>query len=194
MIKWAFIGGFMAVALGIVIGILILRGKVRNFSQRVFGTPRISDVLSEVDQMVDDHPRSLSAMDNLLLPKILRDFPDFDIHLAKSYLRNFIKKKLRTKQDLTIHRVAISQYLISESQRIIIFQAAVSFQENGKKLQNRYDVHYAHILSSSEASVAANCPNCGGALGYGVTDCPYCGSRVANVLGNTWKFIEMNES
>ena len=43
-------------------------------------------------------------------------------------------------------------------------------------------------------TVAANCPNCGGAMGYGQAQCSYCGSRVAHVLKNTWTITKIEES
>ena len=61
-------------------------------------------------------------------------------------------------------------------------------------MQKRYDLHYSYILHSHEPSVAANCPNCGGALQLGATHCPYCNCRIVNVLGNTWAFTQLTES
>lgn len=191
---WAFLGGFLAVAAGVTIVAVILRNKIRSFSRRVFGKADILEALSEIDSVADDAPRSLNGCDALLMPQILRDFPDFDCSLAKTYVRDYLKEKLRSRSDLTIHNVVISKYLTSSVQKTIVFQAAVAYQQDGKKKQTRYDLHYSHMLSSQSDSVAANCPNCGGAMGYGITACPYCGSRVANVLGNTWKFTEMRET
>lgn len=194
MASLAFLGGFLAVIVGIAVIAAILRNKIRGFSNRVFGKSDILEALSEIDSIADDTPLSLNGCDTLLMPQILRDFPDFDVSLAKTYVRDYLKEKLRDQEDLTIYNVVIARYLTSTVQKTIVFQAAVSYRAGGEKKQVRYDLHYSHKLTSIGASVAANCPNCGGAMGYGVTVCPYCGSRVANVLGNTWQFTEMRES
>lgn len=150
--------------------------------------------VSEMDLEVEESPRALNGCDSLLLPRILADFPDFDVSLAKTYARNYIRENLQDRQGIIIHRIVISQYLTSSTQRTIVFQAAVAFTENGRKKQKRYDLHYCHLLSADGDTVAANCPNCGGALGYGISVCPYCQSRIVNVLGNTWQFIDIIET
>ena len=173
---------------------VVLRRKIRSFSRRVFGKPDLLEALAELDAEGRNTPRSLNGCDSLLLPKILQDFPDFDATLAKTYVQKYLKDALGTKPGFTVHKTAIAKYLPSGAQRTIVYQAAVSWTEAGKREQKRFDVHYTHLLSSSEDSVAANCPNCGAALGYGVTVCPYCDSRVANVMGNCWTITQCTES
>lgn len=198
METWAFLGGFLAVALGITAIILVARRKIRNFSRNIFGSGfsanDIVRVFSELETDVQETPRSLSGCDSLLMPQILADFPDFDITLAKTYVRDYLKENLGSHEEFTIYNVAIAKYLSSGVQRTIVFQAAVSWKEEGTRTQKRYDLHYTHLLSSTAMSVAANCPNCGGILGYGETECSFCNSRVANVLGNSWEFTELRES
>lgn len=191
---WVFLGSFLAVSIAVTAVIFYIRKRVRSFSRRVFGTTDIVGVLKDVDTAHLETPRSLNGCDTLLIPQILKDFPDFDVHLAKTYARDELRKRFKQKQDFKVHNVVIAQYLRSSTQRTIVFQAATFHRENGKPVQKRYDLHYTHLLSAVADSVAANCPNCGGALGYGMINCPYCGSRVANVLGNTWKFTEIQES
>lgn len=66
---------------------LILRSKLRRFSRRVFGKADLLKALAEVDSVGQDTPRSLNGCDTLLLPQILRDFPDFDAGLVKACAR-----------------------------------------------------------------------------------------------------------
>lgn len=191
---WIALGVFAAVLLGIGGVYWVVRQKIRRFSRDIFGTSNILQGLKEADTLHLEHPRSLNGCDTLLLPKILADFPDFDHNLAFTYAKEYLRQKLAGKQELIIHRIVISKYLRSLSQKTIVMQAAVSFKEDGQRQQKRYDLDYTYILDEGSEHIAANCPNCGGALGFGVTDCPYCGSRVANVLGNTWKFTAMQET
>lgn len=194
MVVLAFLGGFAAVGLGIAVVYLLLRRKVRKLSRDVFGNPDILEALSEIDSAADDSPCSLNGCDSLLMPKILQDFPDFDKTLALTYVRNHLNNQYGSHPDFAIHRIVIARYLPAAVQKTIVFQAAVSWKDGGQTHQKRFDIHYTYLLAGSDDTVAANCPNCGGALGYGVTVCPYCGSRIANVLGNTWQITESLET
>lgn len=192
---WIFLGSFLAVGIAITAVVLYIRNKLRGFSRRFFGTTDLLDALEDIDTSHLETPRSLNACDTLLLPQILKDFPDFDADLAKTYARDVLREHFGHQQGFKIHKVVIAKYLRSAAQRTIVFQAATCHCENKQTVQKRYDLHYTHLLSSvSDAAVAANCPNCGGAIGYGISVCPYCGSRVANVLGNSWKFTEVRET
>lgn len=191
---WIGLGVFSAVLLGIGGVYFSLRRKVRRFSREVFGTSDIIEGLKAADTEHLEHPRSLNGCDSLLLPKILADFPDFDHNLALTYARDYLRGKLSDKQEPVIHRIVFAKYLRALSQKTIVMQAAVSFLEDGQRQQKRYDLDYTYILDENAQQIAANCPNCGGALGFGATDCPYCGCRVANVLKNTWKFTAMQET
>lgn len=194
MTTWAFLGAFTATALALLILWLVVRKKLRDLCYRLFGTTHFMTALSHADVQNQDHPRSLSGCDQLLIPQILEDFPDFDVTMAKNYARDYLKKKLADKNQLTIYNLVLSRYLRSAAQKTIVFQAAVSYYSGGEKLQKRFDLHYTYLLSGEASTVAANCPNCGGTLGYGDTVCPYCNSRVVNVMGNTWEFTFLKES
>lgn len=194
MVLLAFLGGFVAVGLGIAAVCFSLRRKVRKFSRDIFGNPDILEALSEIDSAADDSPRSLNGCDSLLMPKILQDFPDFDKTLALTYIRDHLRKRYGSNPAFAVHRIVIARYLPSAVQKTIVFQAAVSWKDSEQILQKRFDIHYTYLLASSDDTVAANCPNCGGALGYGITVCPYCGSRVAQVLGNTWQVTQILET
>lgn len=194
MTVFAFLGGFLAVALAITLLVLYIRKKIRHFSRQVFGTTDMLGALKEIDTSSMETPRSLNGCDSLLLPKILKDFPDFDVDLAKTYVRDELKRRFGHLSNFRIHNVVIARYLRSTAQKCIVFQAATCNKENGRTIQRRYDLHYTFILPDHSGSVAANCPNCSAALGFGDTTCSYCGSRIANVLGNTWEFTDVRET
>lgn len=191
---FAFLGGFLAVGLGIGVVTAVARKKLQRFFRQVFGIPSVLESLSALDLQTQQAPRSLNGCDTLLIPRILADFPDFDPVLAKTYVRSLLKEKFGSRNGFTIHNVVMARYLPSAVQKTIVFQAAVSWLEDGNRVQKRFDIHYGYLLTGTDAAVAANCPNCGGALGYGVRECPYCGSRVAGVMGNSWAFTEIQES
>lgn len=189
-----FLGVFLAVSLAIWIIYHKVRTKVRRFSRDVFGTANLLDGLRSVDSVADEAPRSLNGCDNLLLPQILTDFPDFDISMVKTQAREALRKKFQDKESFQVHNVVISRYLRAATQKTIVLQAAASCREAGQKRQKRYELQYAYLATGSTETVAANCPNCGAALGYGEAECPYCGSQVGTLQKNTWKFTEIREN
>lgn len=87
----AHVGGW--IALGVIVGILLLglaaygaaRRKVRVFSRQAFGTSSLMEGLRRAQQEAEETPRSLSGGDRIYRKQILRDFPDFNLPLAKSY-------------------------------------------------------------------------------------------------------------
>ena len=191
VIFWAV---FAAVLVGIGGVALYLRQKLRRFARENLGTDDFGDILNAINQeSVRNEPKSVSGMDSLLLPRILEDFPDFDVHMAKTYARDHIQHQLLGKQSVIVHKIVLNDYLRTESQKTIVMQASVAYMENDHTIQTRYRLDYSFMVAAGAESVAANCPNCGAALGYGITDCPYCGSRVVNILGNTWEFTAFRE-
>ena len=171
-----------------------MRIVIRGISRQIFGSSNTLNSLQGAAISREQAPRSLNGCDRLLMPKILKDFPDFDVTLAKALIRDHLKEYFSGRQAFTVHNVVICQYLSSGAQKTIVFQAAAGHRENGVLIQSRYHVYYTYLLPQTNGAIAANCPNCGGALGYGVTTCEYCGSRVANPLGCTWEITEIKES
>lgn len=189
-----FLGAIAVIGAAILVIILTVIGRIRGFSRRVFGTADLLDALEGAENIAEEAPRSLNGCDRLLLPQILKDFPDFDENLAKTYARDALQKRYGRNSGFTVYNVVIAKYLRSGAQKTVVFQAAVSWLEQGALKQRRFDLHYTYLLNTAEPTVAANCPNCGGALGYGVNVCPYCDSRIVNVMGNTWRFTQITES
>ena len=191
---------FFAVFLGVAaVGLFVyfkVRQKVRDFSQTAFGTPDLVAGFKSVETEAETTPRSLSGCDSILLPQILRDFPDFDINLAKNYGRDALRQHLSDKGGLRIHNIVLFRYLRSLSQKTIVMQASAEYSENGRKVQKRYDLSYSYVLQGQGGApeTAASCPHCGGAIGFGQTECPYCGSRLAVAMLGAWEFTQIQES
>jgi len=137
-------------------------------------------------------PRSVNSCDRLLLPVILKDFPDFDVTTAKAAVRKALDEKYSHQKGYTLHRIVIADYLRT-AQKTVVFQASFANKDGAKIAQRRVILHYSYLMPQSDHTVAANCPNCGGALGYGEMECGFCGTRVANPLGQSWQFTEFRE-
>jgi hypothetical protein len=199
MAFWLFFGGFLAVVLVVVILVLVIRREYQKLKSSSPALRIVSEFVKglhsgELDFEVPEEPKSLNRCDSLLIPQILKDFPDFDVDQARSLFKDFIRQRYSGKQAFTIHAIGISRYLRTGIQKTIVMQAAASYMNGGKKKQIRCEVDYAYHVDTASETIAANCPNCGAALGYGITVCPYCDSRVANVMGNAWKFTNLREN
>lgn len=170
----------------------ILGSLIRLLLELVYNHPAALKSITQ-SGFTEAPARSLNGCDRLLLPQITRDFPDFDPNQVKILCRQFLRERYGSDKGFTVHKVVISQYLRHGAQKTVVLQAAFSTGSGTKLRQRRAHLHYTYLLPGSSAIVAANCPNCGGALGYGVTVCPYCDSRVATPMGSTWQFTELTE-
>lgn len=177
---------FALIVAAVTLGIRAITLRIRNL---IYLLPRI--FVGSLDQ--ETPPRSLSSYEPTLVPRIRKDFPDFSVTQSKNRVRAYLKEQLSGKQGLKIYNVVISQYINDGLEKTIIFQASLSWEEDGTQ-QKRYDIYESFVMPEGSPAVAANCPNCGAAIGFGQVECAYCGSRVANALGQHWTFTRLQES
>lgn len=123
--------------------------KVENFSNKIFGTTNIFEGFKKQELEYAETPKSVSGMDNYLIPKINKDFPNVDISELKKIAENGILlyyKSLETKklqniknssEKLNNHIIHIIETLNKESisyNNIKIHKTAVNSYENKKGL------------------------------------------------------------
>ena len=113
--------------------------------------------------------------------------------MAKNQVRDYLNQQFGKRPEFRIHNVVIARYLNDGLQKTIVYQAAVCWRK-GSLQQRRYDIFSSYLLPQGNQAVAANCPNCGATLGFGAVECAYCGSRVANPMGQHWEFTQITES
>ena len=89
-----FLGIFIAAA---VVGMKIYR-KVRSISQQAFGTENILEGFRQMEIENSTTPKSVAGMTSLYLPKIKKDFPEFQ----------YDEMKVRAENALTSYLLAIS--------------------------------------------------------------------------------------
>lgn len=191
-----FLAIFLAVLLFLIGLFLYLRYRIRRFSNEVFGTEDVRQVFENIETTEQEKPKSLNGMDMLYLPQIQKDFPDFNPTMADNYAKEALKEHVGKKEGFRVHNVVIAGYEKTSVEYNIIMQAAVEWKEQGKKVQKRYILHYSYLIKarSGQEVVAANCPNCGGAIeSLSWEVCPYCDSRLVNVMKNSWKFTQIRE-
>lgn len=167
-------------------------GLAKKLIWYVIKNPGIVKKVASSEVFHPEPPRSVNSCDRMVLPSILKDFPDFDVTTAKDTVRQALTEKYGREEGYTLHKIVISDYLRT-AQKTVVFQAAFATKDGIKKVQRRVILHYTYLMPNSNHVIAANCPNCGGALGYGDVECGFCNTRVANPLGYSWKFTEIRE-
>ncbi len=144
----------------------------------------------------EEPPRSLNGCESIHLPRILEDFPDFNITLAYTLAEEELRKRLSAFPELMIHRVVLSDYKRASYEKTVILQAALQYREDGRLRQKRYLLHYSCLLGdeSGARQIAANCPNCGAPVSDpSARTCEYCDSLLVHVMKNNWVFTEVKE-
>ena len=87
----AFLLGFLGVVFGLLLLIFIVYAfVVYKFNQMGFKGWNLFKIKEEIENNANNKPRQLGGMTNLLLPQILKDFPDFDIEHLYLLKRVFI--------------------------------------------------------------------------------------------------------
>lgn len=83
------------------IGYGVWRAKkaVRSFSRKAFGTSDIREGIRQMEQEYASTPKSVSAMTSLYLPKIKKDFPEFQ----------YDEMKVRAENALTSYLMAVDR-------------------------------------------------------------------------------------
>lgn len=98
----AVIGIIIAFALGLcLVGAVYcayrkIRNKVRDFSRMAFGTESIMDGFQKVEEEYASTPKSVAAGTSLYLPRIIRDFPEFQYDEMKNRAENVLMSYLRS--------------------------------------------------------------------------------------------------
>lgn len=78
-------------------GVMRAKNAVESFSREAFGTADIRKGLRQVEQEYASTPKSISAMTSLYLPKIKKDFPEFQ----------YDEMKVRAENALTSYLLAV---------------------------------------------------------------------------------------
>lgn len=76
--------------------------KLWNFSQTAFGTTSITEGARQMKELASTTPKSVSGMTNLLLPKITKDFPEFQYDEMKERANNVLTSYLRAINDRNV--------------------------------------------------------------------------------------------
>ncbi len=168
-----------------------------------FAYRKVSDMLGEdlVENLkkaksLEDHPRSVSGMTRVLLPKILEDFPEFNWiefkHDIEEKIRQCVKKEHSCTA--TIHQTEILEYVKNKGTVAIHTQSAVRRGDE----ETRYNASLLYIQDAAYAdsnnTIVVNCANCGAPIRtFGRKHCEYCGSAVTEINIKVWNIENVRE-
>lgn len=83
-----------ALVIAIAVAVYKIKRGIRQISRTMFGTDSFAQGINNQKMEMSETPRSLQAMTSLCLPRIQRDFPEFDYedykHKAETVLRSYM--------------------------------------------------------------------------------------------------------
>lgn len=168
-------------------------------------------------------PKSLNAMDSLLFPQVMRDFPEYSREIienrvrrdAKLYYESGLKGRcllndgvafslrdeMKLPEDVAggviVHRIALTAYDRRGRDKVITYQAAVQYDgTDGVHHQKRLVLKYmaAYTADPTDNIEVIKCPNCGAPVPtMGEKTCSYCGASLVAHAGAGWTLIKLSE-
>lgn len=84
------------IVLFIVIGLIIgIKNKISHISKQIYGTSNILEGFKKQEEYLAETPKSVSSLNEVILPKIEKDFPNFNfnemISIAEACLRTYFE-------------------------------------------------------------------------------------------------------
>lgn len=86
----------LTIVIIVVYWIRRIRTAIRRFSREVWGTDSITEGAAVMKEQYASTPKSVSGLTSLCLPRIVKDFPDFDYNEMKSRANNLLVSYLHT--------------------------------------------------------------------------------------------------
>ncbi|MBR0425554.1 MAG: zinc ribbon domain-containing protein [Clostridia bacterium] len=179
--------------LGIVFGLTVLGRRLIQFFGGFLRGLFSELALMPAMESESEKPRSLSSMESVLLPQVLRDFPEYNSALiaervtrdAVAYYQSGIEGKpcfadgtvqsfleafssslpSDVQGGIAVHRVALHAYEIAGLDRMLTYQAAVQFTDTaGAVRQRRLVLKYIAAYTDNPAAEVKT------------FNCPNCGA------------------
>ncbi|HAQ63845.1 MAG TPA: hypothetical protein DCR23_05220 [Ruminococcaceae bacterium] len=146
-----------------------------------------------------EHPKLVSNMNRIYLPKIEKDFPDFNWDEIRRMIEKEITDKFSEKQNFEIDETAVSRYEKSGQNRKITCETAASYDDGEMKKYTCIQTLLSYINSKSLDGEQAGpqaliCPSCGAPLtrfDNGDVRCEFCSTVV--VGEKIWQITEIKE-
>lgn len=128
---------------GIAIAVFKIRSGLRSISKDVFGTDSIMDGLHQQKISLSETPRSLQAMTPIYIPKIEKDFPEFDYSAYKRKCESVLRSYFNAIEDKNadLLREEVSENL-KNSVRSIVYDLE---SKNYRQYYDNITIHQTEI-------------------------------------------------
>ena len=199
---------YLFIALIALCGVAVVSGIVK-FVKRA-GRSAEAQVVKELVNMVSEngldfvnepeHPRLISNMNRIYLPKILKDFPEFDWDEIRKMLEGEIENEYSEKDGFDIEETVISRYEKTGNKRFISCESSASYDQGEQKKYICIQSVLSYLNSKKEdnsgddAPRAFVCPSCAAPLtrrADGEVVCEFCGTVV--VGEKVWTVTSIKE-
>lgn len=100
------VGFLLAISLGVAILVWRIKRQAIQISQELLGTDDLMDGFKLIEEEYASTPKSISAMTSLYLPKIAKDFPQFEYYEMRGRAENVLNSYLEAIDE---HRTEILQ-------------------------------------------------------------------------------------
>ncbi len=117
----------LAIIISLMAAFIYIKKKLSDYSRAFYGTSDIKEGIDRVKSEMEQTPKSVSAMTSIFLPKIMKDFPEF----------NYDEMRAMSKDVLTGYLMAVNSMDIS------------SFKYDGIDLRNKLEQHIMKLSSKS---------------------------------------------
>lgn len=219
--QWA---NTVLIVIAAIVGIGIL-GSIAAWIARVGRKAEgLIDQIKLAEVRAETTPRSLAGMDSVLLPQIMKDFPEYNPSViadrvkadAMLYYVSAKEGRLMYTDGVSaafresvvlpegvaggigVHRVALADYDRRSRDKVITYQASAKYEDaEGKTHQTRLNLKYiaAYDDDFTNDIRVIKCPNCGAPVpAWGDKVCRYCGAALHTQVGLCWVLNEIKES
>lgn len=215
--KWLIPLAIVLVLVGAIwYGVYQIKRKVRGVSRTLFGTDDILKGIAENEEYINNTPKTVSGGDRLYLDSIMKDFPDFNLDLAKSYIEECITDYFSAMetQDITTVKEkyagsvakkaeAAVNDLISSNKHVgydnlkfhktVIYQYVKSGQDRVIKFQSAFEYTYTDeqgskkIQDRMQVDYTYYLESKDGEDSVALR-CKYCGAPVSNLGGEVCSY------
>lgn len=155
----------LIIILIILITYLIIKKKIRDFSQEFFGTPDIKKAIRDLEQEAENTPKSLAGMEPVIRPRLKNDFPQLNVNELKSIsenkimacfrdieeknldkiyesekIANFIRERIEkdaSYDSIKIHKTIINSYEKRNNIATIRVRTALEYKYSDRRIQNK---------------------------------------------------------
>lgn len=87
--------------------------KISNFSSSVLGSANLLEGLKQVEEIENNTPLSVSGGDSIYLPRIQKDFPDFNKVVVEDIIKNFLIEYFNCLENRSIENLTYSNHAAS---------------------------------------------------------------------------------